>query len=56
MSVQIISSPGCPGVLHPLGTISSQLGVQQGYPLGPLLVHLVLGVHVRTIAEDSALQ
>ena len=36
-----------------MGTISSEIGVQQGDPLGPLLFCLVLQQVVSTIAEDA---
>ena len=44
-----------PALWHPLGTISSEIGVQQGDPLhvGPLLICLVLQQVVSTIAEDA---
>ena len=38
---------------HPLGTITSEIGVQQGDPLGPLLFCLVLQQVVSTIAKDA---
>eukprot|EP00731_Ephydatia_muelleri_P010053 Em0005g639a len=41
-----------PALWHPLGTISSEIGVQQGDPLGPLLFCLVLQQVVSSIAED----
>ena len=42
-----------PQLWHPLGKISSELGVQQGDPLGPLLFALVLHKLVRSIAKDK---
>ncbi|KAL5457675.1 hypothetical protein EMCRGX_G034960 [Ephydatia muelleri] len=42
-----------PALWHPLGTITSEIGVQQGDPLGPLLFCLVLQQVVSTIAEDA---
>ena len=38
---------------HSLGTISSEIGVQQGDPLGPLLFCLVLQQIISAIAEDT---
>ena len=40
-----------PALWHPLGTISSEIGVQQVDPLGPLLFCLVLQQVVSAIAE-----
>ena len=37
-----------------LGCLTSESGVQQGDPLGPLLFSLVLNVLVKTISEDKA--
>ncbi|KAL5505640.1 hypothetical protein EMCRGX_G007104 [Ephydatia muelleri] len=42
-----------PALWHPLGTITSEISVQQGDPLGPLLFCLVLQQVVSTIAEDA---
>ena len=59
------SCPGCLGVMvltqnftwHPLGQLSSQSGVQQGDPLGPMLFALVLQKLISTIdADDECLQ
>ena len=41
-----------PALWHSLGTISSEIGVQQGDPLGPLLFCLVLQQIISAIAED----
>ena len=41
-----------PVLWHSLGTISSEIGVQQGDPLGPLLFCLVLQQIISAIAED----
>ncbi|KAL5479135.1 hypothetical protein EMCRGX_G022619 [Ephydatia muelleri] len=41
-----------PALWHSLGTISSEIGVQQGDPLGPLLFCLVLQQITSAIAED----
>eukprot|EP00731_Ephydatia_muelleri_P028492 Em0020g136a len=42
---------------HPMGQISSQTGVQQGDPLGPMLFALVLQKLVTSIdADDDCLQ
>ena len=41
-----------PALWHSLGTISSEIGVQQGDPLGPLLFCLVLQQIILAIAED----
>ena len=38
---------------HPMGKISSQSGVQQGDPLGPMLFALVLHKHVTSIDADD---
>ena len=53
-------SRGCHGAMvnhpilwHTMGTISSEAGVQQGDPLGPLLFCLVLQKVVSAIAADS---
>ena len=43
-----------PSLLHSLGTISSESGVQQGDPMGSLLFCLVLQKLVSAIAEDKA--
>ena len=40
-------------LFHPMGTISSETGVQQGDPLGPLFFCLVLHKLVATIASDK---
>ena len=42
-----------PSLLHSLGTISSESGVQQGDPMGSLLFCLVLQKLVSAIAEDK---
>ena len=42
-----------PMLFHPMGTISSETGVQQGDPLGPLFFCLVLHKLVATIASDE---
>ena len=42
-----------PVLWHPMGTISSEIGVQQGDPLGPLLCCLVLQQVVSAITEDA---
>ena len=39
-----------PVLWHTLGNLTSQSGVQQGDPLGPLLVSLVLNVVIKVIA------
>ena len=41
-----------PALWHSLGSISSETGVQQGDPLGPLLFCLVLQQIISAIAED----
>ncbi|KAL5474616.1 hypothetical protein EMCRGX_G026588 [Ephydatia muelleri] len=41
-----------PALWHSLGTISSEIGVQQGDPLGPLLFCLVLQQIISAIVED----
>ena len=41
-----------PALWHSLGTISSEIGVQQGDPLGPFLFCLVLQQLISAIAED----
>ena len=38
---------------HPLGQISSESGVQQGDPLGPLLFALVLHMLVASLEADD---
>ena len=43
-----------PYLWHTLGCLTSESGVQQGDPLGPLLFSLVLNVLVKTISEDTA--
>ena len=40
---------------HTMGTISSEVGVQQGDPLGPLLFCLVLQKVVSTVTADNVL-
>ena len=45
--------PQHPMLFHPMGTISSEAGVQQGDPLGPLFFCLVLHELVATIASDE---
>ena len=40
-------------LFHPMGTISSETGVQQGDPLGPLFFCLVLHKLVATIVSDE---
>ncbi|KAL5491482.1 hypothetical protein EMCRGX_G016778 [Ephydatia muelleri] len=42
-----------PMLFHPMGTISSETGVQQGDPLGPLFFCLVLHKLVATIVSDE---
>ena len=42
-----------PTLWHPFGTISSEIGVQQGDPLGPLLFCLVLQQVVSAIMENA---
>ena len=42
-----------PTLWHPLGQLSSETGVQQGDPLGPLLISLVLHKLVLSIAQDK---
>ena len=44
---------GCLGVMHPLGQISSESGVQQGDPLGPLLFALVLQKLISSVDADD---
>ena len=47
-------SYGSPPLLwHPLGCVSSQTGVQQGDPLGPMLFALVLHKLVSSIDADD---
>ena len=41
-----------PILLHPMGTLTSECGVQQGDPLGPLLFCLVLNILVKDICSD----
>ena len=41
-----------PTLWHPMGVLSSELGVQQGDPLGPLLFSLVLHKLICMIIED----
>ena len=43
-----------PLLWHSLGCLSSESGVQQGDPLGPMLFSLVLNILVMKIARDSA--
>ena len=38
---------------HPLGTVTSEVGVQQGDPLGPMFFCLVLHKLVSAIAMDE---
>ena len=42
-----------PELWHPMGHLSSQTGVQQGDPLGPMLFSLVLQKLVATIDADE---
>ena len=42
-----------PTLWHPMGVLSSEHGVQQEDPLGPLLFSLVLHKLIRTIIEDT---
>ena len=42
-----------PTLFHSMGTLSSETGVQQGDPLGPLFFCLVLQKLVGTIATDE---
>ena len=42
-----------PTLWHSVGTLSSEQGVQQWNPLGPILFSLVLHKLVRSIASDS---
>ena len=42
-----------PFLWHPLGCVSSQTGVQQGDPLGPMLFALVLHKLVSSIDADD---
>ena len=42
-----------PLLQHPLGTVTSEVGVQQGDPLGPMLFSLVLHKLVSAIATDE---
>ena len=42
-----------PLLQHPLGTVTSELGVQQGDPLGPMFFSLVLHKLVSAIATDE---
>ena len=41
-----------PILWHPMGTLTSECGVQQGDPLGPLLFCLVLNILVKDICSD----
>ena len=41
-----------PVLWHPMGTLTSECGVQQGDPLGPLLFCLVLNILVKDICSD----
>eukprot|EP00731_Ephydatia_muelleri_P034760 Em0075g13a len=43
-----------PLLWHHLGCLTSESGVQQGDPLGPLLFSLVLNILVKKVARDSA--
>ena len=51
MGIMVLGT--APKAFHSMGTISSETGVQQGEPLGPLIFCLVLQKLVATVASDD---